>query len=139
MSNAGRVRLAVAAGAAVILLSHAVYSQHNSYQTIDNYFKLPEGRKIGSTAGITIDRDGTIGDPQVESSSGNPLFDRAAIRALLVSPGFLFRVDREPSGVAPGSNYRISDIDLASRPRSGAPSPTGSRFVPWMYGRTRWK
>src|SRR5437870_10458510 len=59
MSNAGRVRLAVAAGAAVILLSHAVYSQHDAYQTINNYFKLPEGRKIGSTAGITIDRDGS--------------------------------------------------------------------------------
>src|SRR6266705_2594858 len=59
MSYARRVRLTVAVGAAVIALSQAVYSQHNDYQTIDNYFKLPEGRKIGSTAGITIDRDGT--------------------------------------------------------------------------------
>src|SRR6266850_594647 len=59
MSNAGRVRLAVAAGVAVIALSQAVYSQHNSYQTIENHFKLPEGRKIGSTAGITVDRDGS--------------------------------------------------------------------------------
>ena len=31
----------------------------NPYQTIENYFKLPEGRKIGSTAGIYIDRDGS--------------------------------------------------------------------------------
>jgi len=37
MSNAGRVRLAVAAGVAVIALSQAVYSQHNSYQTIENH------------------------------------------------------------------------------------------------------
>src|SRR6266571_2744623 len=59
MSYARRVRLTIAVGAMVIALSHAVYSQHNDYQTIDNYFKLPEGRKIGSTAGITIDRDGT--------------------------------------------------------------------------------
>src|SRR5499426_4841582 len=59
MSYARRVRLTVAAGAAVIALSQAVYSQHNAYQTIDNYFRLPEGRKLGSTAGITIDRDGT--------------------------------------------------------------------------------
>ena len=58
MSYARRVRLTVAA-AAVIALSQAVYSQHNAYQTIDNYFRLPEGRKLGSTAGITIDRDGT--------------------------------------------------------------------------------
>jgi hypothetical protein len=59
MSNSGQVRLAVAAAAAVIVLSQAVYSQHHSYQTIENYFKLPEGRKIGSTVGITIDRDGS--------------------------------------------------------------------------------
>ena len=59
MSNAGRVRMAVAAGAAVVALSQTVGAQHTSYQTIENYFKLPEGRTIGSTAGITIDRDGT--------------------------------------------------------------------------------
>src|SRR2546426_11807145 len=59
MSYARRVRLMVAVGTAVITLSQAVYSQHNAYRTIDNFFKLPEGRKIGSTAGITIDRDGT--------------------------------------------------------------------------------
>jgi sugar lactone lactonase YvrE len=49
----------VAIGAAVIALSQAVYSQSNPYQTLENHFKLPEGRKIGSTAGITIDRDGS--------------------------------------------------------------------------------
>src|SRR2546426_12514147 len=59
MSTAGRLRLAVAAGAVVIALCQAVYSQHDSYQTIENFFKLPDGRKIGSTAGITIDRDGS--------------------------------------------------------------------------------
>ncbi|MBI4471489.1 MAG: hypothetical protein HY646_02400 [Acidobacteria bacterium] len=48
MSNAGRVRLAVAAAAAVTVLSQAVYPQH-TYQTIENYFELPDGRKIGST------------------------------------------------------------------------------------------
>src|SRR5213592_2232297 len=59
MSYAGHVRSIVAAGAAVIALSQAAYSQHDVYQTIENWFKLPEGRKIGSTAGITVDRDGT--------------------------------------------------------------------------------
>src|SRR5438046_10765412 len=59
MSRARLVRSIVAAGVAVIALSQAAYSQHDAYQTIDNYFKLPEGRKIGSTAGITVDRDGT--------------------------------------------------------------------------------
>jgi len=59
MSNAGRVRLAVAAGVALVALSQAAYSQQSSYQTLENHFKLSDGRKIGSTAGITIDRDGT--------------------------------------------------------------------------------
>jgi len=38
-----------------------------------------------------------------------------ATRAVLVSPNFVFRIERDPVGVAPGSAYRISDIDLASR------------------------
>ena len=32
-----------------------------------------------------------------------------------MSPEFLFRVERDPSGVAPGAPYRISDLELASR------------------------
>ena len=39
----------------------------------------------------------------------------AALRRLLVSPEFLFRIERDPSGVAPNAAYRISDIELASR------------------------
>ncbi|HKE86702.1 MAG TPA: DUF1592 domain-containing protein [Vicinamibacterales bacterium] len=38
-----------------------------------------------------------------------------ALRAVLVSPRFLFRVERDPVGAAPGSPYRISDLELASR------------------------
>jgi hypothetical protein len=37
------------------------------------------------------------------------------LRAVLVSPEFLFRVEQDPAGVAAGSAYRISDLDLASR------------------------
>src|SRR2546426_210886 len=59
MSYARLVRSVVAAAAAVIALSQAAYSQHDAYQTIENWFKLPEGRKIGSTAGITVAPDGT--------------------------------------------------------------------------------
>ena len=59
MSNAGRVGLALAAGAALVVLSQAVSAQNSSYQTVENFFKMQEGRKVGSTAGITIDPDGT--------------------------------------------------------------------------------
>jgi uncharacterized protein DUF1592/uncharacterized protein DUF1588/uncharacterized protein DUF1585/uncharacterized protein DUF1587/uncharacterized protein DUF1595 len=38
-----------------------------------------------------------------------------ALRRLLVSPEFLFRVERDPVGAAPGSVYHISDLELASR------------------------
>ncbi len=38
-----------------------------------------------------------------------------ALRRLLVSPEFLFRIERDPASVAPGRNYRISDLELASR------------------------
>ncbi len=37
------------------------------------------------------------------------------LAAVLVSPEFLFRIEREPAGVAPGKPYRISDLELASR------------------------
>jgi hypothetical protein len=39
----------------------------------------------------------------------------AALSSILVSPQFLFRVEQEPAGLASGSVYRVSDIDLASR------------------------
>jgi len=38
-----------------------------------------------------------------------------ALRAVLMSPEFLFRVEQDPAGVAPNSAYRISDLELASR------------------------
>jgi len=38
-----------------------------------------------------------------------------ALERLLVSPQFLFRIEREPAGVAPGRPYRINDLELASR------------------------
>lgn len=38
-----------------------------------------------------------------------------ALRAMLASPKFVFRVERDPAGVAPGSVYTLSDVELASR------------------------
>jgi hypothetical protein len=40
---------------------------------------------------------------------------RAALQALLASPHFLFRLEEMPPGIKPGQNYRITDLDLASR------------------------
>ncbi len=38
-----------------------------------------------------------------------------AVARVLVDPQFLFRIEREPVGVAPGAAYRLADLDLASR------------------------
>jgi hypothetical protein len=38
-----------------------------------------------------------------------------ALRAVLVSPEFLFRVEQDPEGVAAHTAYRISDLQLATR------------------------
>ena len=38
-----------------------------------------------------------------------------ALERVLVSPQFLFRIEPERAGVAPGSVYRVSDFELASR------------------------
>ena len=38
-----------------------------------------------------------------------------ALRAILVSPRFLFRVEQDPPGLEPGSAYPLSDLELATR------------------------
>jgi hypothetical protein len=38
-----------------------------------------------------------------------------ALRALMTSPEFLFRIEQDPKSVAAGAAYRISDVELASR------------------------
>jgi hypothetical protein len=40
---------------------------------------------------------------------------RSALERVLVSPDFLFRIESDPGGAAPGSVYRVSDVELASR------------------------
>ncbi|HXD19595.1 MAG TPA: peptidyl-alpha-hydroxyglycine alpha-amidating lyase family protein [Vicinamibacterales bacterium] len=51
-------RRGVLAAVVVLLLAHDSWSEGSSYQLVEDFFKLPAGRKIGSTAGITVDRDG---------------------------------------------------------------------------------
>jgi len=38
-----------------------------------------------------------------------------ALRRILASPKFIFRVERDPADGAPGAAYRLSDLELASR------------------------
>jgi streptogramin lyase len=57
MSRSALLRLA--AVAAVAASSVVLAAQQHSYKTITDHFKMPDGRRVGSTAGITIDRDGS--------------------------------------------------------------------------------
>ena len=49
------------------------------------------------------------------TSGGFEVGIERALRALLVSPNFLFRVVPDPPGIAPGTPYRLTDLELASR------------------------
>ena len=56
--------------------------------------------------------------PFYKAGRSGGTFDTGIERALermLVSPQFLFRIERDPAGIAPGKAYRISDVELASR------------------------
>ena len=56
--------------------------------------------------------------PFYEAGKADGGFERGiqkALERMLVSPQFLFRIERDPAGIAPGTPYRISDLELASR------------------------
>ena len=56
--------------------------------------------------------------PFYEEGRAEGGFDRGIQRGLerlLVSPEFLYRVERDPGGVDPGAPYRVGDLELASR------------------------
>lgn len=50
-----------------------------------NWFKPAESVPISPMIRFRIERDGTIGEPQLERSSGLPFVDRAAMRAVMAS------------------------------------------------------
>ena len=56
--------------------------------------------------------------PFYEEGEAQGGFERGiqhGIERLLVSPEFLFRIERDPEDAAPGAPYRIRDLELASR------------------------
>jgi mono/diheme cytochrome c family protein len=50
-----------------------------------------------------------------KAQSGFEFGIQRALERMLVSPQFLFRIEEEPQNAAPGSTYKISDFELASR------------------------
>jgi hypothetical protein len=54
---------------------------------------------------------------QGAGATGNGFEDgvRLGVQAILASPHFIFRFERTPAGVAEGTDYRIDDLELATR------------------------
>jgi mono/diheme cytochrome c family protein len=52
---------------------------------------------------------------QARAESGFDAGLEMALSAILVNPQFLFRIEADPPGLAPGSVYRLTDLALASR------------------------
>ena len=86
--------------------------------------ELPCARRILSTLARRAYRrpvsDADVRDllPFYEQGRKEASFDlgiQKALERLLVSSQFLFRIEREPSNVAAGASYRVSDLELASR------------------------
>jgi hypothetical protein len=86
--------------------------------------ELPCARKIVSTLarrayrGAADDRDiGVLMEFFAEGrSEGN--FDSGiemVLQRVLAEPKFIYRFEQEPSAIAPGETYRVSDLELASR------------------------
>ena len=86
--------------------------------------EAPCAKKILSTLGRrAYRRPVSDGDVQrllnlYKAGWGNGGFEAGiglALQGILISPEFLFHVERDPAGVSPGAGYRISDVELASR------------------------
>ena len=86
--------------------------------------ELPCARKIlGTLARRAYRRPVTDNDLELllsfyQKGKNRGSFDtgiETALRLILADPKFLFRSEPDPAGVAPGSNYRLTDLELASR------------------------
>jgi hypothetical protein len=52
---------------------------------------------------------------QGDAEGGFEVGVRVGLQAVLASPEFIFRFEREPTGVQPGESFRLNDVDLATR------------------------
>jgi hypothetical protein len=86
--------------------------------------ELPCARRILSTLARQAYRR-PVNDPDLEdllgayqagrNSGGFETGIRQALQLILANPQFVFRFERTPPNVVPGTNFRVSDLELASR------------------------
>src|SRR5262249_26406780 len=82
------------------------------------FYDKGAGRFIGSGGSSGSAGSGAATPKPVAARPGEGGFEegvRTALEAILASPHFIFRLEKEPPTAAPGSTYRVADVDLASR------------------------
>ena len=116
MSTRLRLTVTTAVFSAGLVLAQAPNSQPDPYRTIDNWFKLPEGRMWGSTSAVDIDRDGTgiwvaerCGANSCAGKSDPPILKFDASGKLLKSFGAEMFVFPHGISVDPDGNIWVTD------------------------------
>ena len=90
----------------LVRLAHRAYRRpvsDSEVQTLMGFYESGRMEAAATTASTTV------------AASAHEAGLAMALRRMLVAPQFLFRLESDPAGVAPGSAYRISDLELASR------------------------
>ncbi|HMJ84917.1 MAG TPA: DUF1592 domain-containing protein [Vicinamibacterales bacterium] len=79
------------------------------------FFEKGAGRPVAGSGGSS--GSGLPAEAQGAKAGGEGFEGgiRTALEAILASPHFIFRLEKEPPAAAPGSTYRVADVDLASR------------------------
>jgi Protein of unknown function (DUF1592)/Protein of unknown function (DUF1588)/Protein of unknown function (DUF1585)/Protein of unknown function (DUF1587)/Protein of unknown function (DUF1595) len=91
-------------------LGAEAYRRRLSQDEIDRLMPFYEkGAGAGEDRGAKASAERAAGGGGFESGV------REALEAILASPHFIFRLEKEPDFARPGSSYRIADVDLASR------------------------
>ncbi len=101
----------------------------NGQRTTDNGQRTTEGEEARARRRLATWMRRAYRRPVVDADFRRPMelyrqaraeggFDAGiemALSAILVNPQFLFRIEADPPGLAPGSVYRLPDLALASR------------------------
>src|SRR5262249_36642693 len=134
------VKVALASLVGIVLLAQTppqpTNDLPNPYRTIENYFKMPEGRKWGSTSGVAVDRDGKsiwvaerCGANTCLDSKLDPILKFDATGALIKSFGAETMVFPHGLTVDRDGNIWVTD-GQDNRPRRARGAPPDSPLPP---------
>jgi Protein of unknown function (DUF1592)/Protein of unknown function (DUF1588)/Protein of unknown function (DUF1585)/Protein of unknown function (DUF1587) len=79
------------------------------------FYEKGAGRPASPKLGVDRPSEGGSGGSGGSGGEGFEGGIRTVLEAILASPHFIFRLEKEPPAATPGSTYRVADVDLASR------------------------